>query len=87
MGVNTAVAGYGLGLRVIEVIPASPAGRAGIYLGDVIVSAGGGPIESVQALQRLMLGPSIGTRLQVTVIRRSALVDVVAIPTELAAKA
>jgi S1-C subfamily serine protease len=74
------------GLRVVEVIPGSPAGLAGIYLGDVIVSAGGGPVESVQALQRLMLGPSIGTRLQVTVIRRNALVDVVAVPTELAAR-
>jgi len=76
--------GQKTGLRVVEVIPGSPAGLAGIYLGDVIVSAGGGPIESVQALQRLMLGPAIGTRLPITVIRRDALVDVISIPTELA---
>ena len=76
--------GQRTGLRVVEVIPGSPAGLAGIYLGDVIVSAGGGPIESVQALQKLMLGPAIGTRLPITVIRRDALVDVVSIPTELA---
>jgi S1-C subfamily serine protease len=57
---------------------------AGIYLGDVIVSAGGKPVETVQALQRLMLGPAIGARLPITVIRRDALVDVISIPTELA---
>jgi S1-C subfamily serine protease len=72
------------GLRVVEVIPGSPAGSAGIYLEDTIVSAGGQPIETVQALQRLMLGPAIGRRLQVTVIRRDAMVDVITVPTELA---
>jgi S1-C subfamily serine protease len=71
------------GLRVVEVIPGSPAGVAGIYLGDVIVSAGGRPVENVQALQRLMLGPAIGSRLPITVIRRDALVDVISVPTEL----
>jgi S1-C subfamily serine protease len=77
--------GQRLGLRVAEVVPGSPAGVAGIYLGDVIMSAGGQPVENVQALQRLMLGPAIGTRLPITVLRRGAYVDVVAIPAELAA--
>jgi S1-C subfamily serine protease len=71
------------GLRVVEVVPGSPAGVAGIYLGDVIVSAGGRPISNVQALQKLMLGPAIGTRLPVTVLRRGAFVDVVTVPAEL----
>jgi S1-C subfamily serine protease len=73
------------GLRVVEVIPGSPAGLAGLYLGDVIVTAGGGPVDTVQALQRLMLGATIGQRLPITVLRRDALVDVIAVPTELAA--
>ena len=72
-----------LGLRVVEVVPGSPAGISGLYLGDVIISAGGQPIEGVQALQRLMLGPAIGTRLSITVLRRGAFVDVVAVPAEL----
>ncbi|WP_406037865.1 trypsin-like peptidase domain-containing protein [Micromonospora sp. NBC_00898] len=71
------------GLRVVEVVPGSPAGVAGIYLGDVILSAGGRPVSDGQGLQRLMLGPAIGVRLPVTVLRKSALVDVVAVPTEL----
>jgi S1-C subfamily serine protease len=76
--------GQRLGLRVVEVVPGSPAGVAGIYLGDVIISAGGKPVESVQTLLSLMLGPAIGTRLPLTVLRRGAFVDVVAVPTELA---
>jgi S1-C subfamily serine protease len=75
--------GQRLGLRVAEVVPGSPAGVAGIYLGDVVVTAGGRPVESVQALLRLMLGPAIGTRLPITVLRRGAFVDVVAVPAEL----
>jgi S1-C subfamily serine protease len=75
--------GQRLGLRVVEVVPGSPAGTAGIYLGDILISAGGRPVASVQALQRLMLGPAIGTRLPVTVLRRDAFVDVVTVPTEL----
>jgi len=68
------------GLRLVEVIPGSPAGVAGLFLGDVLVSAGGRAVQGVQDVQRLMLGSSIGTRLPMTVLRRGAFVDVVAIP-------
>jgi S1-C subfamily serine protease len=69
---------------VVEVVPGSPAGTAGIYLGDVIVSAGGKPVEHGQVLQRLMLGTgAIRTPLPLTVLRRNAFVDVIATPTEL----
>jgi S1-C subfamily serine protease len=76
--------GQRLGLRVVEVVPGSPAGVAGIYLGDIVISAGGIPVQNVQALQRLMFGRAIGTRLPITVLRRGAFVDVVAVPAELA---
>jgi S1-C subfamily serine protease len=75
--------GQKLGLRVVEVIPGSPAGTAGIYLGDIMITAGGRPIQSVQGLQRLMLGPAIGTNLPITVLRKNAFVDVVTVPAEL----
>jgi S1-C subfamily serine protease len=71
------------GLRVVEVVPGSPAGVAGVYLGDIILTAGGQPIQNVQALLRLMLGHAIGGRLPVTLLRRGALVDVVITPAEL----
>jgi S1-C subfamily serine protease len=75
--------GQKLGLRVVEVVPGSPAGTAGVYLGDILLTAGGEPIETVQALQRLMLGRAIGRNLPLTVLRKNALVDVVTVPAEL----
>jgi len=75
--------GQKLGLRVVEVVPGSPAGKAGIYLGDVLITAGGQQVQTVQALQRLMLGPAIGTQLPITLLRKNALVDVVTVPAEL----
>jgi S1-C subfamily serine protease len=79
--------GQRTGLRVVEVVPGSPAGVAGVYLGDIVVSAAGRPAQSVQALQRLMLGRAIGTRLPLTLLRRGALVDVVAVPAPLESRA
>lgn len=66
------------GLRVVEVVPGSPAAAAGLYLGDVVISAGGVPVMTAQDLQRLMLGAEVGGPLPVTVFRKGALVDVVA---------
>jgi S1-C subfamily serine protease len=68
------------GLRLAEVVPGSPAARAGLFLGDLVISAGGKPVQGVQDILKLMLGPAIGTRLPITVLRRGALVDVVAVP-------
>jgi S1-C subfamily serine protease len=66
------------GLRVAEVVPGSPAALAGVYLGDVVIAAGGEPVTTAQDLQRHMLGTEVGRRFSVTVFRRGALVDVVA---------
>jgi S1-C subfamily serine protease len=75
--------GQSKALRLAEVVPGSPAGQAGLYVGDVVLSAGGKPITGVQDVLRLMLGPAIGTRLSITVLRKGALVDVVAVPAPL----
>ncbi len=71
------------GLRLVEVVPGSPAGKAGLYINDVIVSAGGKPVQGVQDITRLMLGSAIGTRLPLTVLRKGAFVDVIAVPAQL----
>ena len=72
------------GLRVVEVVPGSPAARAGLYLGDILVAAGGSPVATAQDLQRRLLGVPVGARFPVTVHRQGALVDVVADLGELA---
>ena len=71
------------GLRLIEVVPGSPAAKAGLFIGDIILTAGGKPVRGVQDILRLMLGSAIGTRLPITVLRRGALVDVIAVPAPL----
>ena len=71
------------GLRLLEVVPGSPAARSGLFLGDIIVTAGGKPVVGVQDVQRLMLGSAIGARLPITVLRQGAFVDVIAVPAPL----
>jgi S1-C subfamily serine protease len=71
------------GLRLVEVVPAGPAAAAGLFLGDILINAGGRAVQGVQDVQRLMLGRNIGTRLPITVLRRGAFVDVVAVPAPL----
>jgi S1-C subfamily serine protease len=73
------------GLRVTEVMAGSPADRAGLRPGDVLVSAAGRRVTTVQDLQRLMFGDAIGKPLEITVWRNGALVDVITEPSELAA--
>ncbi|WP_239152570.1 S1C family serine protease [Virgisporangium aliadipatigenens] len=71
------------GLRLVEVVAGAPAAQAGLFVGDIVLSAGGKAVQGVQDVQRLMLGSNIGTRLPITALRRGALVDVVAIPARL----
>ncbi|WP_431918801.1 S1C family serine protease [Nonomuraea jabiensis] len=70
-------------LRVVEVVPGSPAHRAGLRSGDLVLSAGRSPVGDAQSLQRLMFADAIGQPLPITVYRNGALVDVIAEPVEL----
>src|ERR1700722_13502706 len=65
------------GLRVVEVVPGGPAARAGLRVGDLLISAGGRPVMGAQDLQKLMFSDAIGRPLAITVMRNGALVDVI----------
>ena len=71
------------GLRVVDVVPGSPADRAGLKAGDLVLEAGRRPVAEAQSLQRLLFADAIGRELPVTVYRMGAMVDVLTVPTEL----
>ncbi len=71
------------GLRIAQVIAGSPAEVAGLRAGDVMVAVEGKPVISTTALQQRMVADAIGRRVEITVWRNGALVDVVAVPREL----
>ena len=75
--------GRARGLRVVDVVPGSPADRSGLKPGDLVLEAGRRPVAEAQSLQRLLFADAIGRELPVTVYRRGAMVDVITVPTEL----
>ncbi|HTD87796.1 MAG TPA: PDZ domain-containing protein, partial [Candidatus Binatia bacterium] len=54
---------------VISVLPESPASRAGLREGDVMVEFNGQPIPSIDALHKLLTGDQIGVTGKLTVLR------------------
>src|SRR5919198_2227937 len=57
------------GVEVVEVVPGSPAGRAGLRPEDLILEMDGQPVGGMDDVQRLMDGSAIGRRLPVIVYR------------------
>ncbi|HEY0636348.1 MAG TPA: trypsin-like peptidase domain-containing protein [Pseudonocardiaceae bacterium] len=78
-------AGQTDGLRLVEVVSGSPAARAGLRGGDLVLTVGRQPITDAQGIQRQLFGEAIGTSLPITVLRNGAMVDVIAVPAELPA--
>lgn len=72
------------GLQVAGVVPGSPAAKAGLRPGDIVVSVDGQHVVTATAIQRLMVEDAIARRIEMTVWRNGALVDVFVLPRELA---
>jgi S1-C subfamily serine protease len=74
------------GMLVVGVEPGSPAGRAGLREGDVIVEFGGQPIAGIDDLHKQLTGAQAGVRSSLTVIRHTEKLTLVIVPEDSAAK-
>jgi len=70
-------------LRVVEAVENSPAARSGLRAGDLVLAVNGVALGDAQSLQKQLFSDAIGQRIEITVLRNGALVDAVAVPTEL----
>jgi S1-C subfamily serine protease len=70
-------------VEVVSVIEDSPAAAAGLRPEDLIVALDGSPIESVDDLQRLMVGELIGREVRLTLERAGREVEATLVPAEL----
>ena len=75
--------GRASGVEVVEVVEGSPAGRAGLRPEDLIVELNGTPVESVDDIQRLMVGDLIGSRVHARVLREGSERELDLVPAEL----
>ncbi len=69
------------GLRVAEVFDNTPAQRAGIRAGDIIIEADGQPVQNLRDLLRAILRQGIGETLRLKIRRGNRLLDLT-MPTE-----
>jgi len=59
------------GVLITTIENGSPAARAGLQLGDVIVAFDGQPVHGIDDLHRLLTGERIGTTTTVTAVRKA----------------
>jgi S1-C subfamily serine protease len=71
------------GVLVAGIEPGSPASRAGLREGDVIVAFSGQPVSGIDELHRHLVAKVIGIPSLVTVIRHTEKLDLVVTPEEL----
>ena len=70
-------------IGVVEVVEGSPAARAGMRPGDLIVAVGGQPVSRAGDLQAHMIGAPTGQPMEIEVLRESRLLRLTAVPVEL----
>jgi S1-C subfamily serine protease len=75
--------GQASGVEVVEVVPDSPADKAGVRVEDLVVELAGTKVAGVEDIQRLMVAELIGTTVDVVVLRGSAQVSLRLVPGEL----
>ena len=71
------------GLQVAQVVAGSPAAAADLKRGDIVIEVDGTKVVTTTTVQKLMVEGAIDRRIEITVWRNGALVDVIAYPREL----
>jgi S1-C subfamily serine protease len=75
--------GNRVGVEVVEVVSGSPADRAGVRAGDLIVEVDNRAVESAADLQRRMVAEVIGTPVRARIWRTGSEVELQVVPEEL----
>lgn len=70
------VVGVREGVVVVDIIPSSPAAKAGLRAGDIIVTVAGEPVRNVRELQQLIMFKPIGQTVLLEVIRNQATIHI-----------
>jgi S1-C subfamily serine protease len=70
------------GVMVIGVEPGSPAQKAGLREGDVIIVLGDQPVAGVDDLHRLLTDTQVGVTNHLTVVRRTDRIELAIVPRE-----
>jgi S1-C subfamily serine protease len=71
------------GVEVVEVVEDSPAARAGLRPEDLIVELNGAPVQTVDDIQKLMVGELIGSQVHALVLREGSERELDLVPVEL----
>ena len=75
--------GHREGLLVVEVLADSPAARAGLRAGDVLLSVGEKAVSNAESLQKLLFAEAIGVPLELAVLREGKEIRVQTVPEEM----
>jgi S1-C subfamily serine protease len=70
------------GVMIVSLEPNSPAERAGLKPGDVIVGFGGKPVAGIDDLQRLLSSECVGVTIEMAVVRAAEMVALRIVPAE-----
>jgi serine protease Do len=71
------------GVEVVEVVEDSPAARAGLRPEDLILELNGVPVQTVDDIQKLMVGELIGAQVHARVLREGSERELDLVPAEL----
>ena len=70
------------GVLVVSVENQSPAQRAGLSIGDIIIGFNGNPVTGIDDLHRNLTGDRVGVQVRLTVLRRSEKLEIDVVPEE-----